>query len=152
MHSIEIKKYQPNNKSEVIELLKANTPHYFHPSEQQDLENYLETEREDYFVAKQGNKIVGAAGINYFFPERTARMSWHIIHVDFQGLGIGTKLTMYRLNLLKKNTDIDQVVVRTAQFVYGFYETFGFQLEKIEQDFWAKNYHLYQLKLKLTSD
>lgn len=40
------------------------------------------------------------------------------------------------------------IVVRTTQLVYGFYEKRSFKLEKVEKDYWAKNYDFYQMQLK----
>ena len=70
-----------------------------------------------------------------------------MIHPYYQGKGIGKKLVEYRINYLNKNPKIELIVVRTSQLVYQFYEKLGFELEKVEKDFWAKDFHLYQMKM-----
>lgn len=106
--------------------------------------NYVE----DYFVVEDNGRIVGAGGINYF-ADSIARISWDIVHPDFQGKGIGSKLTRYRVDRIKANTDTEVIVVRTTQLVYKFYQKLGFELVKVERDFWAKGFDLYQMELKL---
>jgi [ribosomal protein S18]-alanine N-acetyltransferase len=57
------------------------------------------------------------------------------------------KLTQYRINQINENPKIELIVVRTTQLVYKFYEKMGFKLEKVEKDFWAKNFDLYQMQM-----
>ena len=142
-----IRAYSNMDKTGVIDLLKKNTPAYFDFSEETDLKNYLENEIEDYFVCEKNNKIIGAGGINYFQKERLARISWDIVDPDYQGKGIGQKLVQHRIKHISKKQHIEFIVVRTTQLVYPFYQKMGFELEKIEKDFWAKNYDLYQMTM-----
>lgn len=143
-----IRKYTKKDKSKTIELLRLNTPEYFDVSEESDFEEYLDHKVEDYFIYEEDSKIIGAGGINYFPEQKTARISWDMIDPQSQGKGVGKKLTQYRINHLSKNQKIEFITVRTSQLVYLFYEKMGFELEKIEPDFWAKNYDLYQMQMK----
>ncbi|MEO5790031.1 MAG: GNAT family N-acetyltransferase [Gelidibacter sp.] len=143
-----IRAYTNKDKSKVIELLRKNTPEYFDPSEESDFEKYLENEVEDYFVYEQNSEIIGAGGINYFPEEKLARISWDMINPKSQGNGIGKELIQYRINLLNANPSIEFIMVRTSQLVHKFYGKMGFELEKVEKDFWAKNFDLYQMQMK----
>lgn len=143
-----IRKYSNKDKLTVIDLLQQNTPYYFDPVEKSDLENYLDNEVEDYFVYEENAKIIGAGGINYFPQDKLARISWDILAPEAQGMEIGKKLMHFRINHLNKNPNVDLIVVRTTQLVYGFYEKMGFHLVKIEKDFWAKGFHLYLMQMK----
>jgi ribosomal protein S18 acetylase RimI-like enzyme len=142
-----IRKYSNTDKPAVIELLKQNTPKYFDFCEEKDFENYLDNEIEDYFVYQEGSEILGAGGINYFLNEKTARISWDMVAPAAQGKGIGTILTEYRLNYLKENLNVEQIIVRTTQPAYPFYERLGFELERVEIKFWSENFDLYQMKM-----
>ncbi len=141
-----IRAYSNKDDSKLVELVRKNTPTYFDPSEEIDFKNYLRKELEDYFVYEQNFEIIGAGGINYFPKEKLARISWDIVEPKCQGKGIGKELTQYRLNHLSRNKNIDSIVVRTTQLTYQFYEKMGFELEKVEKDFWAKNFDLYQMR------
>lgn len=146
--TLKIRPYKPSDKKDVIKLLKLNTPNFFAPSEEDDLIEFLDKEIEDYFVVEENHEIIAAGGINYFPEEKTARISWDMIKPDQQGKGIGKKLTEHRMNHLKKNNTVDLIIVRTTQLVYKFYEKMGFQLTKVEKDFWAEGFDLYQMELK----
>ena len=145
-----IRPYAAKDKPETIALLRQNTPAYFDPSEEADFNHYLDVEREDYFVYEEEGRIVGAGGINYFPKEKTARISWDMVDPAMQGKGIGKKLTQFRIDHILKDPRIAFIVVRTSQLAYAFYEKMGFEVVSIEQDYWAKNYHLYQMQMPIT--
>ncbi|WP_282016113.1 GNAT family N-acetyltransferase [Marinifilum flexuosum] len=142
-----IRPYTNKDRSKLIELLRQNIPEYFAPSEELDFKEYLENEIEDYFVYEEDFEIIGAGGINYFPDEKIARISWDMIDPKHQGKGIGKKLTQHRINHLNDNLNVELIIVRTSQLVCKFYEKMGFELEKIEKDFWAKGFDLYQMKM-----
>ena len=49
-HSITIREYEPTDKDAVINLIRLNIPKYFAPTEETDLNYYLDHERELYYV------------------------------------------------------------------------------------------------------
>jgi ribosomal protein S18 acetylase RimI-like enzyme len=144
-----IRFYSNTDKEALLNLLRLNTPQYFDVSEEKDLVAYLNQHREEYFVVEENGIIVGSGGINYFADKTEARLSWDIIHPDFQGRGIGRQLTLHRLHHLKNYTPVKVIFVRTTQLVYPFYKKMGFVLEKTEKDFWAPGFDLYQMKIML---
>jgi ribosomal protein S18 acetylase RimI-like enzyme len=157
MHTIRF--YQNEDKEELIKLIQLNIPTFFEEAEENDFAEYLEKYKEDYFVIedKITNQIIGCGGINYFFDDvieryqrsiNLARISWDIIHPNFQGQGIGKKLLLHRINHIQSK-EIKRIVVRTSQLAYKFYQKVGFELEKTEKDFWAKGFDLYQMKMNL---
>ena len=143
-----IRVYSIKDQLNVIQLLRQNIPEYFDPSEERDFIKYLDTELEGYFVYEINSEIMGAGGINYFLEEKMARISWDLIAPKSHGRGIGKKLTQYRINHLKRNPKIDIITVRTSQHAYKFYEKRGFELVKITNDYWAKNFDLYIMQMK----
>jgi len=143
-----IRKYTREDKTAVVDLLKINTPEYFDLSEEKDLIAYLENELEDYFVVEIESVIVGAGGINYFPEERIARISWDMIHPDFQGRGVGKTLIQYRIDHIKAKSFYNTIEVRTSQLVAKFYHKMGFEIVSIKKDYWAKGYDLYQMIYK----
>jgi ribosomal protein S18 acetylase RimI-like enzyme len=143
-----IRPYHPSDKNELLVLLRLNTPAYFAPSEENDFIDYLEKEMEDYFVLEENGKIVGCGGINYWENGTVARISWDIVHPDQQGKGIGKKLTLFRIEEIKKKPTVQSIIVRTSQLAFRFYEKVGFELEKIEKDYWAEGFDLYEMRYK----
>ena len=144
-YSIEV--YTERNKAEVLKLFKLNTPNYFSPDEEKDLIYYLDNELEDYFLLKVNDQLIGCGGINYH-NNSTAKISWDFLHPDFHSKGLGTKLLTYRLDFIKKKPNIKNVMVRTSQLSYKFYEKNGFKLKETQKDYWAPGFDLYLMLLK----
>jgi ribosomal protein S18 acetylase RimI-like enzyme len=142
---LRIRPYNIEDKSKLIEILKLNVPEYFAESEIEDLDNYLDDEIEQYFVAELNEEIVGAGGINFENDYKTGIISWDFMNPKFQGIGLGTNLLRYRIELLKSMKSIETISVRTSQLAYKFYEKNGFVLKEIKKDYWAKGFDMYKM-------
>ncbi len=138
-----IRDYQTNDALSCLDLVQSNTPAYFVQEEWNDFKKYLELEREDYYVVELDNQVIACGGINYQNHGATAVFSWDVVHPAFQGQSIGKQLLQYRLQKVKTNPGINQLIVRTSQLVYRFYEQFGFKLVITEKAYWAPNLDLY---------
>ena len=143
-----IRKYSTQDKPSIINLLRLNTPHYFSLTEEQDLEYYLDYKIDSYFVIEIDHKIVGCGGFNLAENASIGKLSWDILHPEFQNKGLGTKLVEYRIQLLKNLPSIKTISVRTSQLTYKFYEKSGFKLIEIKENYWAEGFHLYTMILE----
>ncbi|HRB72835.1 MAG TPA: GNAT family N-acetyltransferase [Flavobacterium sp.] len=147
MHTeISIRNYKNTDKPAVIALLQLNTPQYFSPEEEADLIFYLDNEIEQYFVVEYDNKIIGSGGFNFSEDLTTGKISWDILHTEYQGKGIGGMLLKHRMEKLKALNHIQLITVRTSQLVYAFYEKNGFELKEIVKDYWAAGFDLYRME------
>ena len=145
---ITIREYQSKDKNEVINLIRLNTPEYFAVDEEEDLNKYLETERELYYVLLYDQKIVGCGGINFAGNSTTGIISWDIFHPDYQGKSLGTKLLKHRIDKLNSIDGIQKITVRTSQVAYKFYEKQGFELIETKKDYWAEGFDMYNMEYK----
>ena len=141
-----IRPYNHVDKIEILHLFDMNSPDYFAPEEHSGLVKYLSSELEDYYVIEADRKIYASGGINYFKKEKIARLSWDLVHPDHHRKGFGKSLVKYRLELLKHNTDVERIVVRTSQMASPFYEKMDFNLTEIKKNYWAKGFDLYLLQ------
>jgi [ribosomal protein S18]-alanine N-acetyltransferase len=144
-----IRRYTATDKQSLLEILRLNTPQYFAPEEEADFVTYLDQLAEHYYVVEEAGKIVGSGGFNFLDNETWVRISWDLIHPEYQGRGIGKALTTFRIAEIKQKPTVRLIQVRTTQLVYPFYQKLGFELEKVEKDFWAKGFDLYQLYIAL---
>lgn len=144
-----IRAYQLSDKPAVLKLFDLNTPKYFDPSERDDFIKYLDQHAGNYFVSTINEKIVGCGGINYMENKPVARIAWDMIHPDFHGKGIGSKLAQFRVEKIKANPSIRQIVVRTSQLAFTFYEKQGFKTEKTVKDYWAEGFDLYLMSMHI---
>ncbi len=152
LRKMKIKPYHPSDQAEIVQLLRLNTPEYFAPSEESDLMDYFQHHIDHYYVVEMDGKIVGCGGFNLADEGKTARISWDIIHPEYQGKGIGGVLTSFRIEEIGKIESVEIISVRTSQLVYPFYEKFGFELKEVVKDYWAKGFDLYRMeRLAVTS-
>ena len=141
-----LREYQPNDYTQIINLFLLNTPEYFCPPEQQDLEYYLQNEIENFFVIEDNGAVVATGGSN--IKESTGYLSWYIVHPRYQGMGFGKQLAEHNLQILKNNPSLTNIGVRTSQLVYPVYEKLGFVLIDTKDNYWGEGMHLYQMELR----
>ncbi|WP_292265078.1 GNAT family N-acetyltransferase [Butyricimonas sp.] len=145
-NSITIREYKSIDKSSVMNLIRLNTPEYFAPEEEDDFSNYLDNERELYYVLLFNEKIVGCGGINFAKNKTIGKISWDILHPEYQGKSLGTRLLEYRIEKLESIKSVQKITVRTSQVAYQFYEKQGFELKEIKKDYWAKGFDMYKME------
>ncbi len=144
-----IRLYKNKDLEKLVAILRLNTPEYFAVSEEKDFIKYLEHHSQNYLVVEEVGIIIGSGGFNYLDDGKEVRISWDMFHPHFHGKGMGSKLTQYKIDEIKNNSEIEMVTVRTSQLAFKFYEKFGFELIKSVKDFWAKGFDLYQMELKI---
>lgn len=140
-----IRVYSSNDRDSLMTIMRLNVPDYFAESEIADFEYYLTHEIDQYFVIELNGELIGGGGINIDQAGKKAKISWDLLHPDFQNQGFGRELLQYRLNLLNEMKDLERISVRTSQLAYPFYEKNGFVLKEIIKDFWAKGFDLYDM-------
>jgi ribosomal protein S18 acetylase RimI-like enzyme len=140
-----IREYAANDRENVLRLLRLNTPQYFAPSEEKDLEYYLDNHADHYFVIESGGEVLGCGGFNFSDDRTVGKISWDIFHPDHQGKGLGSALTRYRIERLKEYDSLRIISVRTSQVAFKFYEKFGFRLREVVKDYWAEGFDLYRM-------
>lgn len=140
-----IREFIISDESAVIDLLRLNTPKYFAPAEELDFLKYLENEIEFYYVLIFDNKIVGCGGIN-FDDIQTGVISWDIIHPEYQGQSLGTQLLKYRIDKLKSIPIVQNIIVRTSQLTYKFYEKQNFKVIEIFKNYWSEDFDMYYMR------
>ncbi|HEV7383112.1 MAG TPA: GNAT family N-acetyltransferase [Dyadobacter sp.] len=144
-----IRKHQESDRAAIIELLRLNTPEYFSPNKEKDLIYYLHEHAGNYFVAEQDGVILGCAGFNISQDGNNGGLSWDFVHPAGQGTGIGSALTLYRLEEIRKIESVKVFSVRTSQMAYRFYEKFGLIVKNIVPDYWDKGYDLYDMEIDI---
>lgn len=142
-----IRAYSSSDKDRVLNLFRLNTPAYFSPKEQDDLEYYLESEIESYYVIEMSGKVVGSGGLNFSDDKTRGVISWDIIHPGFQRRSLGSALLKFRIREIQKIIGVKSITVRTSQLVYRFYEKQGFRTTEVVEDYWDKGFHLYKMEL-----
>lgn len=146
-----LRPYTPADKPQLIELFLQNTPQYFCPPEQQDLEAFLEEEEADaYFVIEEEGQILACGG--YAIEDNEGWLCWYMVHPRRHGKGLGGQIVQRSLDEMRAMPNINKLVVRTSQLVYPFYEKFGFKLLSTQNDYWGSGMHLYHMEMQADID
>ena len=143
---VTIREYRTTDKDDVMELIRRNTPEYFAAEEEIDLSDYLDREIELYYVLVTNDRIVGCGGINFADGGTVGKISWDMVHPQYRGKSLGTRLLRHRIEKLEAMRSVRRITVRTSQLAFGFYEKRGFELKGIEKDYWAEGFDLYRME------
>ena len=135
---VTIREYRTTDKDDVMELNRRNTPEYFAAEEEIDVSECLEREIELYYGMVTSGRVVGCGGRKCDDEKPVGKISWDIIHPDYQGKSLGKQLLEYRIDKLKSFDRVRKITVRTSQLVYKFYQKQGFVLKATHKDYWAK--------------
>lgn len=144
--TIKIRAYENTDKEALITILTANVPQYFAEAEIVDFRNYLASEIELYYIAEINGKVVAGGGINFAENNTIGYISWDFVDQEKQGRGIGSLLLKHRLHILQSIPSIQRISVRTSQLAYGFYQSHGFSLTEVKQNYWAQGFDLYKME------
>ena len=140
-----VRPYTDTDHHDLLKAFDLNTPEYFDPKERVDFENFLANTNPTFFTAILDNEAVGCMG--YKIDGRVGKITWAFIHPHYQGSGIGTAL--YRKCLTgMKEAGCDELMVRTSQKAYGFFERLGFKTTYSEADFWGEGLDLVSMEIK----
>jgi [ribosomal protein S18]-alanine N-acetyltransferase len=146
---VSVRAYSASDYDAVMELLRLNTPAFFSPEEESDFDDYLTHEIEYYYVIQCGELLIACGGINRDEDGITARISWDIVHPDYQGKGVGSQLLRHRIAVVRTFPGVQLLVVRTSQFAWEFYAKYGFRLRETVRNYWAPGYDLFTMEMPL---
>lgn len=151
MGKITIRDYAYSDREAILHLFHLNVPRFFSKSEEKDLIEFLDHHLIHFFLMEINGQVVGCGGYNLFPEQADARISWDIFHPDFQGRGLGSALLQFRIDRMKEVPGLKTITVRTSQWVYRFYEKFGFELKEVVKDYWAEGFDLYRMVRPLST-
>ena len=119
--------YTPADAPACLELFDSNCPLYFHSSERADYQQFLQdpADRGDYWVMDLEGEVVGCGGV-WVSPENQGGLSWGMVRRGLHGQGLGTRLTVFRLERLRARPEVRQIRVDTSQHTEAFYARQGF--------------------------
>ena len=135
---MEVIPYQDAFKQATLDLFRSNQDKYFDDSELADFEKFLDeyAHKCHYFVVKQSNEIIACGG--YAVNEKRAYLCWGMVARSKHKQNIGKTLLLFRLNHIQEQYGEIPVHMDTSQFTKDFYQKYGFQVEKIEDDGYGK--------------
>jgi ribosomal protein S18 acetylase RimI-like enzyme len=117
---------------------------------QHELKKYFELFPELIFKAMNGSELIGFACAGVDMYRTTGWLLFNNVMGSYQGNGIGKRLIQARLDALQKISEVSQILVtvnenNTPSLKALF--AFGFQIERVEQNYYGPGKHRSVLKL-----
>ncbi len=121
-------------------------PKYFAAEEYDEFAAWIDRPVDGlYFVAEHVGQIIACGGVYMNAAENAAGLAWGMVDPDFQGQGIGRRLTQFRVSVLKSNYSQYDLLVSTSQHTVGFYEQMGYRTVKVIPNGFAEGLDKYEM-------
>ena len=134
MQALVTRLFRPDDLAACLAVFDSNLPRFFAVEERDEFKAFLQnrTPTDDpYLVLQQESRIVACGGLSLEREKRQASLSWGMVDQNLHGQGLGRELTQARINLAKGMVGIDRLTLATSQHTRGFYERFGFVIQRL---------------------
>ena len=149
----EFRPYTPADRESCLALFDSYCPPFFGASERADFEEFLSdpADHGEYLVLEQGGEVLACGGV-WLDGNGTGGLSWGMVRRDRHGQGLGTRLTVHRLDLLRQRPGVRCVRLDTSQHSEGFYARHGFVATRRTADGFAAGFTEVKMVLELLAD
>ena len=141
--------YTVADRAACLALFDSNAPRFFDPSERAGFEQFLDDLRGPYPVSERDGRGVGGGGHAVEPDGRTVSLCWGMVEQGLHGQGLGRLLTEARLAAARAEPGVTAVRLDTGQHTTGFYERFGFVIERVVKDGYAPGSDRHDMRLTL---
>lgn len=141
--------YVAADRAACLALFDSNAPRFFDPSERAGFEQFLDEMRWPYQVIEREGRVVACGGHAVEPDGRTVSLCWGMVEQGLHGQGLGRRLTEARLAAARAEPGVTAVRLDTGQHTTGFYEKFGFVIERVVRDGYAPGSDRFDMRLDL---
>lgn len=147
---ITINTYSPEYKAACLLVFKSNMPKYFLEEEFKDFDQWLDDEASNgrYFVCLQEDQVVACGGYFYDDDREKAGLSWGMVNAKLHGTGIGTQLTVFRVQKMQEAFPNSIHMIDTSQHTAPFYEKMGFVTKEITPNGFGEGLDKYYMEIE----
>lgn len=141
--------YVAADRPACLALFDSNAPRFFDPSERAGFEQFLDEMRWPYQVIERDGRVVACGGHAVEPDGRTVSLCWGMVEQALHGQGLGRMLTEARLAAARVEPGATEVRLDTGQHTTGFYQRFGFVIERVVKDGYAPGSDRHDMRLGL---
>lgn len=144
--------YDAADREACLALFDSNTPRFFDPSERGGFEQFLDEMRWPYQVIERRDsegpaRIVACGGHAMEADGETVALCWGMVEQGLHGQGLGRRLTEARLAAARAEPGATGMRLNTGALTTGFYERFGFVVERVVKDGYAPGSDQHDMRL-----
>lgn len=151
-----IRSYLKSDRQACLAIFDANCPTYFSPNEREQFVSWLDGQdsgtftypnsmADFFYVVLLDFNVIGCGGFYITKDAPVARISWGMIHPDFQHQGYGTKLLMFRMKQIEYLFPNHHMELDTSQHSFPFYEKLEFETKRITHHAYQPGLHRYDM-------
>lgn len=120
---MDLRPYLPTDRAACLAVLDSTG---CAPEQRKAFARHLDRPAGPFFVMEHDGAIVGCGG--YEIADDVARLNWGAVRREFQAMGLGRLLLMYRLREIGKAGNIQRVLVDAPVQTAAFFEKQGFKI------------------------
>ena len=144
-----IKPYNNFDKKGLLEIFLLSVPEYFDIKELDLFDSYLDKFHDTYFTFfSDSNEIIGGIGYLIHAEISEAHITWIFVHPKYFNKNVGRLGVLKCIEIFNYHKEIQKLVVRTSQHANLFFEKFGYELTRIEKNYWGEGLDLYYMEMK----
>jgi len=146
---IHFRAYQDSDQADCLAIFRSNVPKYFGEKE---ISGFIESlaDPDDLFeVLIVDEKIIGVGGIAIIQEREEGRLCFGIIHRDHHKKGFGKLLLERRLERILEYEFVKKITHETGEGTYRFFEKYGFQTLRIDDDPEGIGIDFYQMEKRV---
>lgn len=139
--------YRSSDREACLALFDANCPQYFSPLERNDYSQYLERQTGDYQLCVEGDRVLGAYGVNKG-EDRRCTLNWILLAPAAQGRGLGRNI-MGRVMEQAMAGEMSELLIAASHLSAPFFARFGARTVRTINDGWGPDMHRVDMRLDL---
>jgi GNAT superfamily N-acetyltransferase len=145
-----IRAFRPEDRGACLDVFESNVPRYFRRPERVEFAAFLDALPGPYLVVEAADGPVVACGGWARRPgSDTVDLCWDMVARSLHGEGLGRLLVEERLARIRADGTVRAVTLNTSQRTVGFYEAFGFVVERVVPDGYAPGLDRCDMRLVL---
>lgn len=144
---ISFRTYDPKDHHDAcLEVFRSNIPTYFAEKEVPGFIESLNDSDDLYEVVLLEGELIGVGGIWVNRERGEGRLCFGMIHRDYQKRGFGKLLLERRLARIASYGFVSKITHETGQGTYTFFEKYGFETVRIDDDPEGIGIDFYQME------
>ena len=143
-----LRPWRPADRAACLDVFEGNVPGWFRRHERKEFAAFLDALPGPYLVVEAtGGPVVACGGWARRQGTATADLCWGMVARPLHGEGLGRLLVEERLRRIRRDGTILEVALNTSQHTVGFYELFGFVVQRVEPDGYAPGLDRCEMRL-----
>lgn len=147
MEAVTVRTYSPADREACLAVFDSNRPTYFSAAERLQFSAFLDRLPGPYLVLEDpGGRVVACGGYAVEAGTAQASFCWGMVEQSRHGQGLGRRLALARLQLIRQDPRVQRVRLDTSQHTRGFYEGLGFTVTDFRRDGYEPGMHRCEME------